>query len=332
MVHALARHYYGAVIMPNKSFIQMQTSKRRFLAALGLIVAVVLASAGTIAAAPKGVTVAVTGDIYTPDVKVVSDAILAHPSVSAVLLAGDTDNANPTPIESFRKLYNGTYDRFIAKIYPCPGNHDEHSEPAFSGYCEFWGKAAHAPEMYYSFDLGGWHIVSLDSVTFVKGGATAEAQLNWLKGDLATKPKAPTFVYWHYPFFSNAKHCGQPKMKPFWEAIHVHGPAIVINGHNHVYERFAPMNPEGRTEPETQGIREFVVGPGGAKPVDTESDKAKGPPSEKFHGGTQHVGFFTLLADGGFVYTVQSITGKGVTEVVDQGAGNLLGGRVPPAN
>jgi acid phosphatase type 7 len=318
--------------MRNKSSLHSPASKHRFLDSLGLIAAVLLAAVSTITAASQGVTVAVTGDIYTSDAKAVSDAILAYPSVSAVLLAGDTDNGNPTPLESYRELYHGTYDRFISKIYPCPGNHDQHSKPAFSAYCEFWGKAAHAPEMYYSFDLGGWHIVSLDSVNFVKGGARADAQLDWLKSDLAAKPKSPTFVYWHFPLFSNAKHCGQPKMKPFWEVIHAHGPAIVINGHNHVYERFAPMDPDGRKVPQTQGIQEFVVCPGGAKPVDSESDKAKGPKSEKFHGATQHVCFFTLLPDGGFTYTVQSITGKSVREVVDRGAGNLLGGPVPAAN
>ena len=287
----------------------LRPSKRQFLATLGLVAAVLLAAAGSLAADSRGVTVAVTGDIFTPDVKVVSDVILAHPAVAAVLLVGDTDNTKPTPLESYRKTYQGTYDRFMAKIFPCPGNHDQYSEPPFSAYCEFWGQAAHAPEMYYSLDLGGWHIVSLDSVTFALGGAKAETQLAWFKRDLAAKPKVPTIVYWHYPYFSNAKHLGQPKMKPFWDAIRAHGPALVFNGHNHVYERFAPMDSDGRKVPATEGIQEFVVGPGGSKPVDSESEKAKGPKSDKFHGGTQHVGFFTLQADGGFTFVIQSISG-----------------------
>jgi 3',5'-cyclic AMP phosphodiesterase CpdA len=318
--------------MPIQPFTDLRTSKRHFLATLGLIVALVLATAGTITAAAPGVTVAVTGDIYTAEAKIVSDVILAHPALSAVLLAGDTCNASKTPIESYRELYRGTYDRFLAKIYPAPGNHDEHSTPPFSGYREFWGKAAHAPEMYYSFDLGGWHIVSLDSMTFLEGGAPAAAQLAWLKRDLAAKPKVPVLAYWHHPYFSNAKHNGQPKVKPFWDALFAHGPTLVFGGHNHVYERFAPMTSDGKKVPEAQGVRQFVVGPGGAKPVDKESDKAKGPPSEKFHGGTHHVGFITLHADGGFAFTIQSITGKGATEVVDKGAGNLLGGLIPAAN
>ena len=290
----------------------------------------VLAAAGnSTTAAEQGVTVAVTADLFFTNAKAVSDVILAHPSVSAVLLAGDTDNATPTPLASYQKLYKGTYDRFLAKIYPCPGNHDRHSTPPFSAYCAFWGQAAHAPEMYYSFDLGGWHIVSLDSVTFAKDEAKASAQLKWLKADLAAKPNAPTLVYWHYPLFSNANHCGNPKMKPLWDAIYAHGPAIVVNGHNHVYERFAPMDPEGKTVAETKGIQEFVICVGGAKPVEKESSKAKGPASAKFHGGAHHVGFFTLYPDGGYAIWLKSITGKGAQEVVDKGAGNLLGGADP---
>jgi len=318
--------------MTQKSLCNFNISRRRFLTALALFTAVTLTSFGATAAAAKGVTLAVTGDIFTPDVKVVSDAILANPAVSAVLLAGDTSNDKSTPIESYRKLYLGTFDRFLSKTYPCPGNHDAKSEPPFSGYIEFWGAAAHAPELYYSFDLGGWHIVSLDSITYVNGGEKAAAQLDWLKKDLTANPKAPVIAYWHYPYFSNAKHGGEPKMKPFWDALYAHGPALVFTGHNHIYERFAPMNSAGEKVPETQGIQEFVISPGGAPPVNGESRKVNGPPSEKFQGGTQHIGFFTLFGDGGFSYTIQSISSAGVAEVVDQGTGNLLGGPAPKPN
>ncbi len=303
--------------------------KGGFLLMLALAVTVLVAATTSTTAAEQAVTIAATGDIFTTDAKVVSDVILAHPSVSAILLAGDTDNATPTPLESYQKLYKGTYDRFLAKIHPAPGNHDRHSTPPFSAYCAFWGPAAHAPEMYYSFDLGGWHIVSLDSVSFAKDEAKASAQLKWLKADLAAKPHAPTVAYWHYPLFSNANHLGTPKMKPLWDAIYAHGPAIVVNGHNHVYERFPPMDPKGKAVSETRGIQEFVICVAGAKPVDKESDKAKGPLSVRFHGGAHHVGFFTLYADGGYVYAVKAITGKGAQEVVDRGAGNLLGGAKP---
>jgi hypothetical protein len=148
--------------------------------------------------------------------------------------------------------------------------------------------------------------------------------LEWLKTDLAAHPGAPVVAYWHYPYFSRAKHCGDPKMKPLWEALAAHGPALVFNGHNHVYERYEPLDPEGQPTAETKGIQEFVIGPGGAGPVTEESASAKGPASKLFHGGAQHVGFFTLLADGGFRFSVESVAADGTTKVVDSGAGKLL--------
>ncbi|MEI8191708.1 MAG: hypothetical protein WCI75_18495 [candidate division NC10 bacterium] len=183
--------------------------------------------------------------------------------------------------------------------------------------------------MYYSFDLDGWHIVSLDSVTFEKGGPAADAQLDWLRGDLAAHPKEPVLAYWHYPLFSRVRHLGEPRMKPFWDAIYAHGPALVMNGHNHVYERYAPMDPEGRTVAEMRGIREFVISPGGAKPERRQSKEASGPPSKRFHGGASHVGFFVLERGGAYRYTIKAVTGKGAAEVVDSGAGDMLGGGAP---
>jgi len=275
-----------------------------------------------------GLTIAVTGDVSGPDDGIVSDAILADPSVVAVLLAGDTDNASRTPLSGYQELYKGGFGRLLSKIYPCPGNHDAYSHPPFSGYLAFWRSAGRAERLYYSFDLGGWHIVSLDSPAIERGGPEAAAQLDWLKNDLAAKPKAPTLVFWHFPLFSRAKHCGDARMKPLWEAFYAHGPALVINGHNHVYERYAPMDPEGRPAAQTRGIREFVISPAGSGPAEKQCRKASGPAPERFHGGTQHVGFFALEADGSYRFTVKSVSGKGLSEVVDAGAGRLS---EPPA-
>lgn len=321
--------------------VEHEVSHRRVLRWSAVAIAVLLslsyvlgaATAQSVAPTPSDtapVTVAVTGDVFKPDAKSVSDRILAHASVSAVLIAGDTANAKTTPLSSYQEAYQGTYDRFLSKIYPCPGNHDSLSTPPFSGYCEFWGAAAHGPKMYYSFDLGGWHLVSLDSVTFAQGGEEAAAQLDWLKADLAAHAQKPVFAYWHYPLFSRARHGGLAKMKPFWDALYAHGPAIVLNGHNHVYERYSPLDPDGKSVAETKGIQEFLVSPGGASPTKNESpDKLKGPPSAKFHGNAQHVGFFTLYADGGYSYTIDAVARGGTSTLVDTGAGNLLGGPTP---
>ncbi|MDO9542759.1 MAG: metallophosphoesterase [Kiritimatiellia bacterium] len=306
--------------------------RTRFMMSALIVVLVLALPVGLLAidsshvpAAQTGIVIAVTGDIYDPiRAKAVSDVILANKSLAAVLLVGDTCNTTPTPLEKYETILRGTYGRFFSIIYPCPGNHDKQSTPPFSAYCTFWGTAAHAPLMYYSFDLGDWHFISIDSVTFRKGGLAAEAQLTWLKADLASNPGKPTVAYWHYPLFSRAKHCGSPRMKPLWEAIYAHGPALIFNGHNHVYERFAPLDPDGNPVPETKGIQEFLIGPGGAAPVKCESTNALPPASAVFHGNAQHVGFFTLSADGGFRFTINSVTRDGTTAVVDSGSGKLL--------
>ncbi|HAH06150.1 MAG TPA: hypothetical protein DCM05_06420 [Elusimicrobia bacterium] len=270
------------------------------------------------AAGLQASTVAVTGDVADWQGEAVADLILAEPSVEAVLLAGDTDNSKKTDLESFRRLYSGAWGRLIPKIRPAPGNHESYAAPPFSGYKVFWGTAAHAPEMYYSFDLDGWHVVSLDSVAVVEDGAAA--QLAWLKKDLAAHPGKPVLAFWHYPYFSRFKHGGERAMKPFWEALYVHGPALVMNGHNHAYERYAPMDPGGKLVGEAMGIRQFVVGPGGAKPTKQESKRAKGPAPERSNANAQHVGFFDLRPDGSYRFTVRNERGV----VVDSGAGRLI--------
>ncbi len=273
--------------------------------------------------AAESVTVAVTGDIYTPDAKVVSDAIMGRKPLDAVLLVGDTCNSSRSPIEEYGKLYRNTYDRFLPMIYPSPGNHDRYCTPRFAGYDAFWGAVAHAPKRYYSFNLGDWHIVSLDSVSFRDSKETPDMQLSWLKKDLAENPRKPIVAYWHYPYYSRANHLGEPKMKPLWQALEEHGPALLFCGHNHAYERFPPLNANGEKVPEAKGIQQFVISPGGASPIQEESPKATGPAAVMFHGGTQHVGFFTLKPGGAFSYSITSVNSQGETAEVDRGLGAI---------
>lgn len=272
------------------------------------------------AAGLQASTVAITADVADWQGEAVANLILAEPSVEAVLLAGDTDNSKKTDLDSFRRLYSGAWGRLIPKIRPAPGNHESYAAPPFSGYKVFWGTAAHAPEMRYSFDLDGWHIISLDSIAAFDEGAAAAAQLDWLKKDLAANPGKPVLAFWHYPHFSRFKHGGESRMKPLWAALYDHGPALVMNGHNHAYERYAPMDPKGDPAPETKGIRQFVICPGGAKPTKQESKRAKGPLPEKSNANAQHVGFFDLRSDGSYRFTVKSVGG----EVVDSGSGRLI--------
>src|SRR5262249_55485226 len=139
-----------------------------------------------------------------------------------------------------------------------------HSDGA-SAYSSYFGAAAGDPKKgYYSYDLGAWHIIALNSECKEVGGCDANSQQGvWLQQDLAQHATACTLAYFHKPLFSSgAKHGNDPEMKPLWQILYTGGADVVINGHDHDYERFAPQDPEGRADA-SHGIREFVVGTGG---------------------------------------------------------------------
>lgn len=166
--------------------------------------------------------------------------------------------------EQFAKCYGPTWGRFKDRTRPAPGNHEYHSDGA-SGYARYFGALAGDPRTgYYSYDLGTWHIIALNSECAAVGGCDRQSpQGKWLKEDLAQHPAGCTLAYWHKPLFSSgAKHGNDPEMKPLWQALYTAGAEIVINGHDHAYERFALQDPQGKPD-SAHGIREFVVGTGG---------------------------------------------------------------------
>jgi hypothetical protein len=129
----------------------------------------------------------------------------------------------------------------------------------------YFGAAAGEPNKgYYSYDLGAWHILALNSECAEVGGCDeASPQGQWLRQNLAEHRNGCLLAYFHRPLFSSGgAHGNDPRMKPLWDALYHAGADIVINGHDHDYERFAPQDPEGRADPD-HGIREFVVGSGG---------------------------------------------------------------------
>jgi hypothetical protein len=144
------------------------------------------------------------------------------------------------------------------------GNH-EYNTPGASGYFNYFGAAAGDPTKgYYSYDLGDWHIISLNAMCENVGGCDASSpQITWLKNDLAASTKSCTLAYWHHPVFSSGStHSSDPKMKPAWDALYAAKAEVVLSGHEHNYERFAPQTPAGVAD-STNGIQEFVVGTGG---------------------------------------------------------------------
>jgi hypothetical protein len=159
----------------------------------------------------------------------------------------------------FRDCYAPTWGRHLARTRPSPGNHEYHTAGA-SAYFSYFGAAAGPSALgYYSYDVGGWHVLSLNSNISASSGST---QYEWVRGDLAANKASCSVAYWHHPVFSSGEHGNNSTMRAILRLLYENGVELVINGHDHEYERFAPQNADGQPDPE-RGFREFVVGTGG---------------------------------------------------------------------
>lgn len=159
----------------------------------------------------------------------------------------------------FTNCFEPSWGRHKARIRPSVGNHDW-SGGTLDGYFDYFGEAAGPRNLgYYSYDLGAWHIIALNSE--IDTGPQS-AQVAWLMSDLAANPRGCTLAYWHRPRFNSGDHLSDTRMAPLWDALYAANADLVLNGHEHDYERFAPQSPEGIADP-VRGIREFVVGTGG---------------------------------------------------------------------
>ena len=179
-----------------------------------------------------------------------------------VFTAGDNAYKSGTA-EEFKNCYQPTWGRHKDRTRPAVGNHEFHSNSATPYFDYFGARAGDPSQGYYSYELGTWHIVVLNSECAEVGGCQqGSREEKWLSSDLDAHPAHCTLAYWHKPLFSSgAKHGNDPEMKAFWTDLYKHKATIVINGHDHDYERFAPQDPDGK--PDSRGIREFVAGTGG---------------------------------------------------------------------
>jgi hypothetical protein len=161
-------------------------------------------------------------------------------------------------VQDYANCYDPTWGRHKWRTRPAIGNHDYETDSG-APYFQYFGAAAGPPgKGYYSYELGGWHIVVINSVIDVSAGSPQE---QWLRADLASHPTLCTAAYWHYPRFSSG-HWAVPELQPIWQALYDYGAEIVISGHDHIYERFAPQTPDGLAD-SARGIRQFTVGTGG---------------------------------------------------------------------
>jgi 3',5'-cyclic AMP phosphodiesterase CpdA len=189
------------------------------------------------------------------------DDIVRERPDAIIFTAGD-NVYNRGTLGEFANCYDPTWGRHKARTRPSPGNHDFATRRAAPYYAYFGANAGPAGRGYYSYDLGTWHIISLNSNIPVGAGSLQE---KWLREDLTANKARCTLAYWHHPLFSSGPHGNDERMRDLWRALYDFGADMVIGGHDHDYERFAPQSPDGKAEPK-RGIREFVVGTGGAQP------------------------------------------------------------------
>jgi len=182
---------------------------------------------------------------------------------ATVAALGDLALSDGTAAE-FANCYDKTWGAFKSRTRPAPGNHEFHSSGG-SPYFDYFGAAAGDPKKgYYSYEIGAWHIISLNGECKDIGGCEAGSpEEKWLRADLKAHPAACTLAYWHEPLFSSGvAHGDNPNYLDFWRDLYNANATVVLNGHDHDYERFAPQTPDGKSDP-ARGIREFVVGTGG---------------------------------------------------------------------
>ena len=168
----------------------------------------------------------------------------------------------------FQNCYGRSWGKFKARTRPALGNH-EYRERSAAAYYQYWaGQAGPSGKGYYSYELGIWHVVVLNTnceAVGLGGCASGSPQDTWLRQDLADHRGSCIVAYGHHALFSSGifrSHAVHPELKRLWEDLYAAHADLVLAGHEHSYERFAPQDPEGRADPQ-HGIREIVVGTGG---------------------------------------------------------------------
>lgn len=172
-------------------------------------------------------------------------------------------------LAAYRAAFDRSWGRYLARIRPTPGNHDHKPNGApkpfgtncdqthaAAGYFAYFGSSA--PSGAYSFDAGGWHFATVDTTC---NPALCAAEAGWLSRDLANHPAPCSIVFFHHPRWTSGFEGNHPGSEVFWRAAAAAGVEMILNGHDHDYERFAPMDARGK--PSATGVREFVVGTGG---------------------------------------------------------------------
>jgi hypothetical protein len=199
------------------------------------------------------------GDIAMCDANAEHTARLLDRIGGVVFTLGDHAYFHGTA-QQFRDCYEPTWGRHRHRTRPVPGNHDYETAGA-TAYFEYFGPNAGPPGLgYYSFPVGSWHAIALNSNIAI-GARSAQAE--WLRRDLQANPAVCTVAYFHHPLFTSGPDGPSTAMRDIWQILYDAGVDMILNGHEHFYERFAPQDPNGVRDP-ARGIRQFIAGTGGA--------------------------------------------------------------------
>jgi len=260
-------------------------SPRHRFAALVLACALALAGYGgaaTAPAAPAARTLLAVGDIASCSSngdEQTAALVSRIPGTIAVL--GDIAYENGSDAD-FADCFEPSWGKLVPRIKAALGNH-EYNTPGAAPAIELFGLPAHG---WYSYSLGAWHVIVLNSNCSEVGGCgRGSPQVRWLQSDLAAHPTRCTLAYWHHPRFSSGIHGSDTTYAPFWDILARAKADLVLQGHDHDYERFAPI----------KGIRSFVVGTGGKSHYPTLFPR---PGSVVRNGDTFGVLRLTLRASG----------------------------------
>jgi hypothetical protein len=173
------------------------------------------------------------------------------------------DNAYPHgQAKDFTDCYQPTWGRHLDRTRPAPGNHEYEFDNARAYYNFFGSNAGPAFQGYYAFSMGSWRVISLNSESPTGIGSNSP-QAQWLRQELAANPRTCTAAIWHRPLFTSGPNPDTQDIFDLFKILYDANVEFVINGHDHMYERFAPQDPNGKADP-VRGVREFVVGTGGA--------------------------------------------------------------------
>jgi len=280
------------------------------------------------AAVSNAVTLVGTGNIARCDrTNDEATAAILDTIAGTVFALGDGAYPNGTPT-NYQNCYNASWGRHKARTYPGTGNHDYDSSATAAGYFGYFGAAAGDPTKgYYSYDLGAWHIIVLNSNNSYVSTALGSPQETWLKTDLAATTKQCVLAMWHSPrFYSTTSSSFTPTatVKPFWDDLIARHATLIVNAHMRDYERFAPQTTAGVADP-VNGIRQIIVGTGG-EGLDATNTLII-PNSEARISGVYGVLKLTLY-DGSYSWQFVPVAGQTAT---DAGSSSCYGaGPTPP--